>query len=123
MSRKTILQFASLTAMLLLLATYLIPRSARADGPRTIDIQAKRFAFSPDQIVLKKGETVRLRLTSSDVTHGFFLRPLKIDEDIEPGATKEIVVTPQQAGTFTTICDHFCGANHGSMKMTIVVEE
>ena len=26
------------------------------------------------------------------------------------------------AGTFTTICDHFCGANHGNMNMTIVVE-
>ena len=34
----------------------------------------------------------------------------------------EITVTPQTAGTYTTICDHFCGANHGNMNMTIVVE-
>jgi cytochrome c oxidase subunit 2 len=99
------------------------PRPARADGPRVIEIQAKRFSFTPDKITLKKGETVKIHLTSSDVTHGFFLRPLKIDEDIEPGTTKEITVTPQQAGTFTTICDHFCGVNHGGMKMTIAVEE
>jgi cytochrome c oxidase subunit II len=120
--RKPILQLASLTAILLL-TLHLTPRPARADGPRVIEIQAKRFSFTPDQITLKKGETVKIRLTSSDVTHGFFLRPLKIDEDIEPGTTKEIVVTPQQVGSFTTICDHFCGANHGNMKMTIVVEE
>ena len=54
---------------------------------------------------------------------GFFLRPLKLDEEIPAGQTTEVIVTPQQAGTFTTICDHFCGANHGNMNMTIVVEE
>jgi heme/copper-type cytochrome/quinol oxidase subunit 2 len=50
------------------------------------------------------------------------MRALKIDEVIEPGQTKDIVVNPQTAGSFTTICDHFCGANHGNMNMTIVVE-
>ena len=95
----------------------------RADNLPVIEITAKRFAFSPDKITLKKGQTVRLRLHSEDVTHGFFLRPLKLDEEIPAGETTEVIVTPQQAGTFTTICDHFCGANHGNMNMTIVVEE
>jgi cytochrome c oxidase subunit 2 len=94
----------------------------QADGIPVVEITAKRFAFSPDKITLKKGQAVKLRLHSDDVTHGFFLRPLKIDEEIPGGQTKEITVTPQTAGTFTTICDHFCGANHGNMNMTIVVE-
>lgn len=91
--------------------------------PKTITITAHRFAFEPAQIILKKGEPVVLKLNSADVVHGFYLKPLKIDEIIEPGKTTEVKVTPQVAGTFTTICDHFCGANHGNMKMTIVVEE
>lgn len=95
----------------------------RADNVPVVEITAKRFAFSPDKITLKKGQTVKLRLHSEDVTHGFFLRPLKLDEEIPAGETTEVIVTPQQAGTFTTICDHFCGANHGNMNMTIVVEE
>ena len=90
---------------------------------KTITINAHRFAFEPAQITLKKGEPVTLQLTTTDVTHGFYLKPLKIDEVIEPGKTTEVKLTPQVAGTFTTICDHFCGANHGNMKMTIVVEE
>ena len=94
----------------------------RADDVPVIDITAKRFAFSPDKITLKQGQTVKLRLHSEDVTHGFFLRPLKLDEEIPAGQTVEVTVTPQAAGTFTTICDHFCGANHGNMNMTIVVE-
>lgn len=92
-----------------------------ADMP-VIDITAKRFAFSPDKVTLTKGKTVKLRIHSEDVTHGFFLRPLKLDEEIPAGQTVEVTVTPQQAGTFTLICDHFCGANHGNMNMTVAVE-
>jgi cytochrome c oxidase subunit II len=97
-------------------------RPVHATSPRVVEITAKRFAFSPDTITLHKGETVILRLKSEDVTHGFFIRALKLDEDIPPGTTSDFTVTPTTAGTFTTICDHFCGANHGNMKMTIVVE-
>lgn len=108
----------------LVLLLFAIPYHTGAQtAPRTITITAHRFAFEPAQITLKKGEPVVLQLTSGDVTHGFYLKPLKIDEIIEPGKTTQVKVTPQVAGTFTTICDHFCGANHGNMKMTIVVEE
>ena len=99
------------------------PIHLRAEGPKVIEITAKRFAFTPNEITLKKGETVKLRIVSEDVTHGLYLKPLKIDADLEPGKTTEITVTPQTAGKFTAICDHFCGVNHGNMKMTIVVEE
>jgi cytochrome c oxidase subunit 2 len=99
------------------------PRGARAaEESRVIAITARRFEFNPREVTLKQGETVKLQLTSEDVTHGFFLRPLGIDEEIVPGKTTEIVVTPKAAGRYTTICDHFCGAGHGGMKMTIVVE-
>ena len=98
-------------------------RPVRADGSaRVVEIAAKRFAFVPNSITLKKGETATLRLHSEDVTHGFFMRALKIDEVIEPGQTKDVTITPQTSGSFTTICDHFCGVNHGNMNMTIVVE-
>ena len=115
----------ALLAMLPLLGSMLLTGTSRvhADDIPVIDISAKRFAFSPDKITLKKGRTVKLRLHSEDVTHGFLLRPLKLDEEIPAGSTTEVTVTPQQAGTFTSICDHFCGANHGNMNMTIMVEE
>jgi heme/copper-type cytochrome/quinol oxidase subunit 2 len=96
--------------------------SVNATTPQIVEITAKQFGFSPDTITLKKDETVVLRLKSEDVTHGFFIRALKLDEDIAPGTPTDIRVTPTTAGTFTTICDHFCGANHGNMKMTIIVE-
>ncbi|HET7183310.1 MAG TPA: cupredoxin domain-containing protein [Terriglobales bacterium] len=112
-----------LITMLVALAVFaLAPRGTRAQDPKVINITAKRFEFSPNQITLKKGEPVKLMLTSADVTHGFFLKPLKIDEIIEPGKTTEVNLTPQTAGTYLLICDHFCGVNHAAMNMKIVVE-
>jgi cytochrome c oxidase subunit II len=92
------------------------------EAPRAITVAAKRFEFAPNQITLKKGEPVTLRVTSEDVTHGFFSKPLKIDADLAPGQTVEVPLTPAAAGTYTIICDHFCGAQHGNMKLTVVVE-
>jgi cytochrome c oxidase subunit 2 len=111
-------------AVLCLSALAALPGSstAHAGDLPVVEITAKRFAFSPNRITLKKGETVKLRIHSEDVTHGFFLRPLKLDEEIPAGQTIDVTVTPETAGTFMTICDHFCGANHGNMNMTIVVE-
>jgi cytochrome c oxidase subunit 2 len=95
----------------------------RADeGSPVITVSAKRFEFVPNQLTLKKGETVMLKVTSEDVQHGFFSRPLHIDADLTPGQTVEVPVTPAAAGAFTIICDHFCGAQHGSMKLTVHVE-
>ena len=98
--------------------------SVRAqDEPRVITITAKRFEFSPNLITLARGETVKLQVKSEDVTHGLFLRPLGIDTEIVPGRVTELTVTPEAAGTYRAICDHFCGAGHGGMKMTIIVRE
>jgi cytochrome c oxidase subunit 2 len=112
-------------ALLMLVALVVVaavPHRTRAQDAKVINITAKRFEFSPNQITLKKGEPVKLLLTTADVTHGFYLKPLKIDEVIEPGKTTEVNVTPQTAGTFLLICDHFCGVNHGAMNMKVIVE-
>jgi cytochrome c oxidase subunit 2 len=123
MSRVKLLKPALLTTLCFSgLIAFTGTSRVHADDLPVVAITAKRFAFSPDKITLKKGQAVRLRIHSEDVTHGFFLRPLKLDEEIPAGQTIEVTVTPQTTGSFTTICDHFCGANHGNMNMTIVVE-
>ena len=51
------------------------------------------------------------------------VRAFGIDTDIQPGKTTAITIKPEKVGSYTTICDHYCGLGHGGMKMTIVVEE
>ena len=91
--------------------------------PQVVKITASKSYFMPDHIKLVKGQPVTLQLTSTDITHGFLIRTLKIDTDIKPGEVTAITVTPLTAGTFKAICDHYCGLGHGGMKMTVVVEE
>ena len=119
MKKPSILLGAALCACVLSLS------GSRATGegePRVIPITAKRFEFTPHELKLKKGETVTFHLTSEDVTHGFFNRKLKIDTDIPAGQSADVTVTPQQEGKFLIICDHFCGAQHGNMHMSVEVD-
>jgi cytochrome c oxidase subunit 2 len=123
MFRKKLMKTTILTAFCLAaLAALCGANRAHAGDTPVVEITAKRFGFTPDKITLKQGQPIKLRIHSEDVTHGFFLRPLKLDEEIPPGKTVEVTVTPQAAGTFTLICHHFCGAGHGNMNMTVVVE-
>ena len=94
-----------------------------SDSPKVIEITAKKFEFTPDQITLKKGEPVILRLTSSDRVHGFMAKSLKIDTDIPAGRTTDVAITPDTAGDYPVICDHYCGIGHGNMKMKVSVVE
>ena len=94
-----------------------------SDNPKVIEISAKKFEFSPSQITLKKGEPVILRLSSSDRVHGFMSKPLKIDTDIPADKSEDVAITPDTAGDFTVICDHYCGTGHGNMKMKVTVVE
>ena len=81
---------ATIAAVLCVSASLLLTGTSRvhAEDVPVIDITAKRFAFSPDKITLKKGQTVKLRLHGEDVTHGFFLRPRKLDEEIRRESRK-----------------------------------
>jgi len=120
---KKKLTLVAVLAALVAIAATLEARFARAESsPRVIEITAKRFEFSPAEITLKKDQPVTLRLTSQDVKHGFFAKGLNLDGDIEPGKPTELTFTPHTAGKYVTVCDDFCGAGHGDMRMAIVVE-
>ncbi len=90
-------------------------------APRVIEITAKKFEFTPNQISIKKGVPVILRLTSADRIHGFMSKDFKFDMDIAPGKPTDVAVIPTSNGQYTVICDHYCGAGHGNMKMKVTV--
>jgi cytochrome c oxidase subunit 2 len=93
------------------------------ENPKVIEITAKKFEFTPNEITLKRGQPVILRLTSTDRVHGFFSKALKFDTDIPTGKTTDVAITPDTVGDFTIICDHYCGTGHGDMKMKAIVVE
>jgi cytochrome c oxidase subunit II len=88
---------------------------------RDIHITAKQFQFSPRQINIKNGETVRLSITSKDVLHGFRIVPLGIKVDVRPGETTEVFLTPASPEKLFATCSEFCGKGHKKMELTINV--
>ena len=90
---------------------------------QVIQITAKRFEYSPKDIVVKKGVPVVLEFTSLDRLHGFSCPGLKIRGDIRPGKVTRVRFTPQKAGIFPFHCDNFCGSGHEGMNGTITVTE
>ena len=93
------------------------------NAPHRIEITARRFAFEPDVITLKKGEAVLLVLKSLDVTHGLRIRELGLDLKAAKEMPGKELFTPQKAGDFVGHCSVFCGAKHGTMKITFHVVE
>ncbi|MBI2908371.1 MAG: hypothetical protein HYX92_12045 [Chloroflexi bacterium] len=69
------------------------------------------------------GETVRLRLTSEDVVHGFLVPDFGINAGpITPGKFKTIEFVADRRGEFKFYCNILCSHQHGGMTGKIVVE-
>lgn len=94
----------------------------RASEVKTFTMTAKQWEFSPDTITVNKGDTVVLSVRSIDVAHGFALPEFGVNERLEPGKVVEVEFVADKTGTFSFFCSVVCGAGHGDMKGTLVVE-
>ena len=90
---------------------------------QVIRISASMFEFKPSVITLKKDVPVILELISQDRHHGFTLPDFHIRADVTSGNVERLRFTPGKAGTFTFLCDVFCGDQHEEMSGTIRVVE
>jgi cytochrome c oxidase subunit 2 len=113
--RRTIIALAGLVPLALGAAALAQP------APRVIKVGARRFVFTPKEIGLKKGEPVTFELTTEDVFMGMNIPDFGVRSDIVPGKVMKLSFTPDKAGTFTFVCDVFCGEGHEDMSGRIVV--
>jgi len=88
---------------------------------KVIKILARRFTYSPNQITLKQGVPVVLELRSADVLMGFSVPDFNVRTDVVPGKVERLRLTPDKTGTFTFLCDIFCGSGHETMNGTMIV--
>jgi cytochrome c oxidase subunit 2 len=105
----------------LLLATNYSTLAWSQAAAQRIEITAKKFAFTPGEITVKKGQPVVLVLKSMDVGHGLRIRDLGVDMKVKAGATAEVTITPDKTGDFVGHCSVFCGSGHGSMTFILHV--
>src|SRR5436305_14515581 len=78
--------------------------TATQEPAKTIEIHAHRLAFSPSELTVKKGDTVRLKLISDDVPHSLLVKALGINEVVSQVRPAQSTITPQQDGDFQGQC-------------------
>ena len=81
---------------------------------------ARLWSWWP-MLELEEGKTYRLHLSSMDFLHGFSLQPENINIEVHPGYEHVITVTPTKAGTYSIICNEYCGINHHTMASKLYV--
>ena len=81
---------------------------------------ARQFEWYPI-LELEAGQQYRLHLSSVDLQHGFSLQPENINLQVHPGYDMVLTITPTDAGTYSVICNEYCGLGHHLMVGRIYV--
>ncbi len=88
-----------------------------------INVTAKQWEFVPNVITVKKGDNVRLMITSLDVKHGFMLPDFNINKQIEPGETIIVEFMANKTGEFGFRCSVMCGQGHMEQTGKLIIIE
>ena len=101
-------------------------------------MKARQYAYEPSVLRVNRGDTLRLRIVSEDVVHGFYLEGYDIDAKIvpespymelsrpsrpdePPAKVEEIVFVATRTGKFRYRCSHTCGTLHPFMLGELIV--
>jgi len=95
-----------------------------------IDVSAMQFAWIfnyPNEIATAElhvpvGKKIRLNMTAVDVLHAFWVPQLRIKQDVIPGRSTYLEFTPRVVGEYPVVCAELCGAYHGGMRTTMVID-
>ena len=108
-------------SLLLAIPAALFARLAASQSKTTIDVIAKRFVFILNTLTVQAGRPVVLRITAPEVPMGLSIPDFHVRADVVPGREAVLMFTPDRAGSFTFVCDVFCGNGHEDMSGTLVV--
>jgi cytochrome c oxidase subunit 2 len=115
-----------LTVFLLVwgLAALSYDNSSTGKNPLVVDVTGQQWLWSfsypgthvqSNELYLPVNREVEFRVTSEDVTHGFWIVNMGVQVDANPGTITTIHTTPNRLGDFTIRCEQFCGLNHAFM--------
>jgi cytochrome c oxidase subunit 2 len=69
------------------------------------------------------GRPVKLRMTSQDVIHSFYIPAFRMKQDVLPGRYTEAWFEATKPGRYHLLCAEYCGTNHSTMGGWIEVLE
>ncbi|HEY2073272.1 MAG TPA: cytochrome c oxidase subunit II [Gaiellaceae bacterium] len=125
----TLIPTVLVTAIGITSAIVLSRDDAVAKNVFRVDVVAQQFTWTfkypsgltSSTLTLPNGRETQLRFQSLDVIHAFFVPEFRENEDIVPGLTTTLNITPTRVGTYPVICNELCGLGHATMRSTAVV--
>ena len=93
-----------------------------APGEYEAVIIARAWAFEPNEIRVPRGSTVRFRVASADVIHGFLVENTNINVMVIPGQVAEVAARFDRPGEYVFLCHEYCGFGHHQMFGKVIVE-
>jgi len=97
-----------------------------------VNVSAEQFAWSfsypkykgltVSTLHLPIHEAVELKMRSKDVIHSFWVPQFSQKQDLVPGITTRLVITPTRLGVYPVVCTELCGEGHALMRTQAVVE-
>jgi rhodanese-related sulfurtransferase len=84
---------------------------------RIIEVDAERFSFSQQEIRVKQGESVALKINNTDTLHGINIPSLGQNSD------EFLVLDTSKVGEYPFRCSNMCGVGHRSMGGLLIIEE
>jgi cytochrome c oxidase subunit 2 len=92
----------------------------------TVEVISRQFQWefrypefditSPD-LYLPQDKPVRLKITSADVIHAFWVPAFRVKQDAVPRHEAEVFFTANKAGKYRVVCAELCGAGHARMGL------
>jgi cytochrome c oxidase subunit 2 len=86
------------------------------------DPQASRSLTTANEIRIPVGRPVRLKLSSRDVIHSFWVPNLHGKKDLVPGHQTLTWFQADTPGVYRGQCAEFCGQQHAKMGMLVIAE-
>jgi cytochrome c oxidase subunit 2 len=83
--------------------------------------QYPEYGVTATELYLPVQTQVDLQMTSVDVIHSFWVPEFRVKQDIIPGRTVNLRVTPILIGQYTVRCAELCGLRHAYMETPVHV--
>ncbi len=86
------------------------------------DPAGKDDIITLNNLYLPLGKPARIRLTSQDVIHSFFVPEFRLKQDAVPGLSMTVWLEPNRVGQYEIGCSQLCGLGHYRMRGDVFVK-
>jgi cytochrome c oxidase subunit 2 len=74
-----------------------------------------------NELVIPVDRTIHLEMNAQDVLHSFWVPEFRVKQDLVPGQTTNLRITPTEVGEYKVRCAEMCGFDHAAMLATVRV--